>query len=276
MPDPRNPRRVPGPGSGEASSLAMPGWKEPAHLADPLEGRRGRLEKVDFASTVRPGAKAALHVYLPRGYDGGSARYPAAYVVDGDGAREKGLLPRTLDNVIPERVAPAVVVFLGRIDWSPGKPPEDQEEAAFEMLVKEIVPLVDGRFRTVAVPGARAVVGSSWNGITALRAAFDATGLFGAVGLQSLAMLDSDEAKLLPHLRPAAERPLRVYHDWTKYDAHATREAWDMRVTNARFDQTLRRLGHQPRGGEAPDGSGWASWRNRTDRLLETLFPARP
>jgi enterochelin esterase-like enzyme/outer membrane protein assembly factor BamB len=276
IPDPRNPRRVPGPGSGEASSLAMPGWKEPAHLAEAPEGRRGRLEKVDFASTVRPPARAALHVYLPSGYDEGNTRYPVAYVVDGDGAREKGLLPRTLDNVIPERVSPAVVVFLGRVDWSPGTPPEDQEEAAYEMLVREIVPLVDGRFRTRAEPGSRAVVGSSWSGITALRAAFDPGGLFGAVGLQSLAMLDSDEAKLLPHLRPAAQRPLRVYHDWTKYDAHATREAWDMRVTNARFDQTLRRLGHQPRGGEAPDGSGWASWRNRTDRLFETLFPARP
>ena len=58
MPDPRNPRRVPAvTGSSEASSLAMPGWREPDHLA---EGRRpkGRLEPLELSSTMRGGARA--------------------------------------------------------------------------------------------------------------------------------------------------------------------------------------------------------------------------
>ena len=28
-------------------------------------------------------------------------------------------------------------------------------------------------------------------------------------------------------------------------------------------------------GGEVHDSGGWSSWRNRTDRVLETLFPLR-
>jgi enterochelin esterase-like enzyme/outer membrane protein assembly factor BamB len=276
MPDPRNPRRVPGPGNSEWSSLAMPGWREPAHLVEAPEARRGRVEKVDFTSTLRPGAKAALHVYLPAGYDAASGRYPVAFVIDGDEARDKGLVPRALDNLIPERVAPTVVVFLGRFEWGEPKPrPEDTGRAGLELLLKEVVPLIDGRFRTTAEPASRAIVGAAWSGITALQAAFDAAGTFGALGLQSLAMLDSDEAELQPVLRTAAERPLRVYQDWCRYDAHATREAWNMRTTNARFNVVLRAKGYQPAGGEAPDGMGWASWRNRTDRLFEALFPAR-
>ena len=91
VPDPRNPRRVPGAGPNEeASSLAMPGWVEPAHLAEPPEGRRGRMETIEFASSLRPGAKATLHVYLPAGYERGDDRYPVAYVLDGDGARDAG------------------------------------------------------------------------------------------------------------------------------------------------------------------------------------------
>ena len=273
IPDPRNPRRVPG-ATTDASSVAMPGWREPGHLAEAPEARRGRVETLDFASTVRDGAKTVLHVYIPSGYDASAARYPVAYVLDGNAAREQGLVPRSLDHVMPEKVAPALVVFLSRFDWGAAKP-EDEGGAALELLVKEVVPVIDARFRTLAQPGARAIVGSAWPGQLALRAAFDKSGLFGALGLQSVAMLDTDETEIFPLIRSAAERPLRVYHDWGRYDAHATREHWDMRTTNARLNELLRKKGYQPAGGVAPDGTGWGSWRNRTDRLFEALFPPR-
>jgi hypothetical protein len=37
----------------------------------------------------------------------------------------------------------------------------------------------------------------------------------------------------------------------------------------------LRRQGIEVAGGEVHDGTGWPSWRNRTDRLFEALFPWR-
>ena len=89
-------------------------------------------------------------------------------------------------------------------------------------------------------------------------------------------MLDSDDELLRKQVKPAAEAPLRVYLDWGRYDHRATREAWDMRGANARFAAFLRERGYRPAGGEAPEGSGWASWRNRTDRVFEALFPALP
>jgi hypothetical protein len=41
------------------------------------------------------------------------------------------------------------------------------------------------------------------------------------------------------------------------------------------FARTLRDKGYSFTGGEVPDSGGWSSWRNRTDRVLETLFPVR-
>jgi enterochelin esterase-like enzyme/outer membrane protein assembly factor BamB len=282
MPDPRNPRRVPAlgpPGFGpadEASSLAMPGWSEPAHLAEAPEGRRGPMEKIEFSSLQRQGARSTLSVYVPSGYDAAGDRYPTVYVLDGDAAREQGLFARSLDNLMPEQVAPALVVFLGRMDWGARRPsPPEATAAAVELLVKEIVPLIDARFRTLAEPGARGVVGHAFGGITAVRAVFDGAGVFGALGLQSLLMLDTDEDDLNPRVRTAAERPLRVYHDWGLYGHRATREAADMRLTNRRFNGLLRAKGYAPAGGEAKDGFGWASWRNRTDRLFAALLPPR-
>ncbi len=67
-----------------------------------------------------------------------------------------------------------------------------------------------------------------------------------------------------------------MYLDWGRYDHHATREAWDMGGANARFAAFLRERGYKPAGGEAPEGAGWAGWRNRTDRVFETLFPPLP
>ena len=31
--------------------------------------------------------------------------------------------------------------------------------------------------------------------------------------------------------------------------------------------------GYTVAGGEVPDGTGWSSWKNRTDRVLQSLFP---
>jgi outer membrane protein assembly factor BamB len=275
VPDARNPRRVPGAAPGEeASSLTMPGWVEPAHLAEPPEGRRGRLERVEFASRLRQGARATLHVYLPAGYERGGGRYPAAYLLDGDGARTQGLVPQSLDNLMPERVTPAVVVFHGRIDWGSWSPsPPEEMRASLEVLTKEIVPWIDARYRTIAKPGARAVVGQSMDAVTAILAAFATPGLFGAIGIQSTFLLDVIESFLRPQVRTAVEWPLRVYHDWGLYGHASTREARDLRAANRRFNEYLRSKGYQPVGGEAKDADGWASWRNRTDQLLAALFP---
>jgi enterochelin esterase family protein len=274
VPDPRNPRRVPAGPKAEASSLAMPGWVEPAHLAEAPEGRRGRMETLDFASTLRPGAKASLHVYVPAGYDGGSGRHPVAYVLDGDGARVQGLVPRSLDNLMPDRVAPALVVFPGRMDWGATRPdPVEAMQAQVSILVKEIVPLIDSRYRTIAAPSARAVVGQAEDAVTAVVAAFGETAAFGALGVQAVFLLDVIEDVVRPMVRTATERPLRVYHDWGLYGLASTREARDLRAANRRFSELLRSKGHQPTGGEAKDGDGWASWRNRTDQLFTALFP---
>ena len=104
-------------------------------------------------------------------------------------------------------------------------------------------------------------------------AAFAEPGLFGALGVQSAFLLDVIENAVKPQIRTASERPLRVYHDWGLYGHASTREARDLRAANRRFNEFLRSKGYQPAGGEAKDGDGWASWRNRTDQLFTALFP---
>jgi outer membrane protein assembly factor BamB len=284
FPDPRNPWRVPGPRFGtvlgpmpnEQSSLAMPGWQGPDHLAEAEPAKRGRLEQHVVQSASRPGAKVALKVYVPAGYDQGQERLPLALDMDGDAALEMGLVARSLDNLIPTRVTPVIVAFVGRPAWGE-KPPSDEEgdEALADLIAKDVVGFLDGRYRTDAARERRAVIGTSVGAANGASVVFRRSAVFGALGMQSLVVLDTDGDILRKQVPTAAQAPLRVYLDWGKYDRRATREAWDMRTTNASFAAFLRERGYRPAGGEVPEGAGWAGWRNRTDRVFGALFPAR-
>ncbi len=277
--DPRNPRKVPllrntpkGPETTLVSSLAMPGWVEPTHLREAPPSRRGRLENLEVKNDA--GAKLPVFVYLPAGYDAGSERLPTAYVIDGDGAREAGRVPASLDNLIGDSVAPLVAVFIGDVDWGKTKPKaEEEERATVELVVRHVVPAVDARYRTRTEPSSRAVVGHGWGGFMAAYAAFHSPDVFELLAMQSLSMLSSSEDELKKEIRTADERPLRLYVDWGRYDFRGTREAWDMTDLNRKFSAFLRERGYRPAGGESNDGAGWPSWRNRTDRLFESLFP---
>jgi enterochelin esterase-like enzyme len=191
-------------------------------------------------------------------------------------ARAQGLWPATLDRLMAARVAPAIVVSVGRGDWGEDKPSREEEPAAaMKVLLEEAVPEIDRRYPTLAAPEGRAIIGHDWMGQQVFEAALREPPLFGAVGLQGLAILDTEEAAVKALVRTPAERPLRIYQDWGRYELHSSRENADMRVTNRRFNAFLRERGYRPAGGEAPDGGGWASYRNRTDKLFEALFPAR-
>ena len=257
----RTPRARAARGSGRGRPLrwrCRAGSSPPPSHVEPPEGRRGRMETVEFASTLRPGAKATLHVYLPAGHERADDRYPVAYVARRRRRRTQGLVPRSLDNLMPERVAPALVVFQGRMGLGErgSRPRRRSWTHPSRSLEKEIVPLIDARFRTIAEPGARAVVGQAIGAITAIAAAFDEPGLFGALGVQSAFLLDVIENAPQAQIRTSSERPLRVYHDWGLYGHASTREARDLRVANRRFNEYLRSKGYQPAGGEAKDGDG--------------------
>jgi enterochelin esterase-like enzyme/outer membrane protein assembly factor BamB len=281
LPDPRNPWRVPAPRrsedapASEQSSLAMPAWRAPEHLAQAAGSRRGRVEVQQVSSTSHPGARLPLHVYVPSGYDTSTDRWPVALVLDGDAAREDGLVARSLDHLIPDRVAPVLVAFVGRPDWGARPPSDEEHDAAFgELLVEDLIPFLDGRYRTDPRPEARAVVGAAFAGWLAAYTTFRHPRVFGGLGLQSVFLLDSEEDLLQRQVGRAAEHPLRLYLDWGRYDRRATREAWDIGMANQRFAAFLRTRGYRPAGGEVMDGPGWAGWRNRTDLLFEALFPA--
>ncbi len=288
--DPLNPREtsttVVGPDmemsrSGEEmamSWLAMPKWTAPAHLDEAPASSRGTLEARELDSETlknapaRPGApprdsKIGLEIYLPRGYADNEARYPVAFVHDGTTAVERGRIPNSLDNLMGKSVAPAIVVF---VNIAAQGPLYDQA------FVGEVVPFVDENFRTLATAKSRANIGTNFNGITALLTTLSHPDVFGAVGTQSLVLLTMFESMIHPMIEEIGDHPPTIYMDWGTYDIRNPHENWDTATGHRKLVEMLEARGVKVAGGEAHDGSGWSSWRNRTDRIFETLFPLPP
>jgi len=277
--DPRNPRQtissvygpdmaMADPGVTSAMSwMAMPAWQPPTHLAEPAAGAtRGRIVEQSFESELFEGPQS-IQVYLPAGYDEGDGRYPVAYFHGGFAAVPLGRVPGSLDNLIGGDVSPVIGVFINVA-------PEDAIPPQYaQVFAEELVPFVDANYRTVAAPEGRASVGQGWFSYPALYAAFAHPGVVGKVGVQSVFMLDFMRIPLEELISSASEQPLELYVDWGAFDLRNPQEAWDIRDTSRQFVEFLRGRGYAVAGGEAPDGTGWDSWRNRTDVLLKALFP---
>ena len=296
--DPRNPRKTTttqltkdmemnfGGDEMEMSWFGMPEWKAPSFLDEPPSSQRGKLETRELESKILkdsppPGApppaekpaesalvKHVIEVYLPHGYDKSTERYPVAYVFGGAAALKRGDWPRALDNLIGKRVRPMIAVFINReAPFFGGDPMMFQN-----MFTEELVPFIDTNYRTLAEPESRACVGSGSAANTALNTAFG-SGIVRKVATQSPFLMDSMHGMLLDKIQGADKQPMLIYMDWGKYDMRNPHENWDVGRGNRRFAEKLRGKGYTVAGGEANDGCGWSSWRNRTDDILETLYP---
>ena len=253
----------------DISTLAMPRWQTPAHLTTPAaSARRGRLERHELESASM-GRSHSFEVYLPTGYDEKEDRYPVIYVHGGALAVRLGQLPATLDNLIGNRLEPVIAVFIhigaGHIFMT--------RDRYGEMWAKELVPFIDRTYRTKASAEARANVGAGIFAHEAAHCAFRYPGLSSRLAIQSLLMVDYGRERLEPLIRTGEEHPLHVHVEWGTYDLRNPQEAWDLRDLTRSFADYLRERGYDVETYEAPEGTGWPAWKNRSHAVLESLFP---
>jgi enterochelin esterase-like enzyme len=119
-----------------------------------------------------------MFLYLPPDYDTNfRARYPVLYLQHGAGEDEgewihAGRAHYILDNLLAgKKIVPMIVVMNNGFATKPGSPPAGgpgsaNRFAAFEeMLVKDVIPEVDSKYRTIADRDHRALAGLSMGGM---------------------------------------------------------------------------------------------------------------
>jgi S-formylglutathione hydrolase FrmB len=135
-----------------------------------------------------------LWVYLPPGYDDDpDRRYPAVYVIQGYGGHLtmwrnrvpfRQPFPETADAVFARAQAPpALVVYVDAWTSYGGSQFVDSPGTGryHSYLCDEVVPWVDGRYRTLAEPAHRAIMGKSSGGFGAMITPMLRPDLFGAL-----------------------------------------------------------------------------------------------
>jgi len=117
-------------------------------------------------------AEVEFNVWLPPGYEGGTARYPVLYFLPGHGGNEYdgtgAVLPRVRAALKKGLLPPVICVFC-----NPGNGPFWASRVpgvlGETMFTTEFVPAIDREFRTLASRNGRAVIGFSMGGGGALR-----------------------------------------------------------------------------------------------------------
>lgn len=272
IPDPRNDVTTEGL-FGEVSWFAMPSWKAPEFVGESEASSQGSLEIYEWESLLRdePQTRKAT-IYLPAGYElDQERRYPSLYFFDGGDAIANGSIKNILDNLGGEQVEPVLGIFVhtdpelhGGELWEPSQ--------YVEMIATELVPAIDGKYRTISDPGSRAAVGSNNGGDAAFLAGFVHPELFGRVGSLWPVIFGPELAKIMPR---AERQPLVIYHTWGTYHIRSPHEAWDQVVDNRAFFDKLRASGYRPAGGEVPEGVAWPFFDRYAGEMLMALFPVR-
>lgn len=276
--DPRNPHKiVASMYVGEISEIYMPRCARPKHFFEPTTATRGRLDTLTFTSEKIPvgrrtwGGERQIQVYLPPDYDATAKRYPVIYVNDGENAVEIGKMKNTLDNLIGKTVQPVIAVFIQSI--SAYEFARLERELYAKMIAEKLAPFIDEKYRTIATPEARAILGGDEGGYSALYTGFRHPNVFGKIAGQSVCPIAEGGPELVELAQKSPVLPLRLYLDWGTYDYRYASYEYDARRFSQSFVKMLRGKNYQVAGGEVNEGSDYASWRRRTDRILEAFFP---
>jgi predicted alpha/beta superfamily hydrolase len=258
-----------------------------------LENRRiairpGRVEHAGPFPSKILGNTREVTVYLPAGYDErDDRRYPVLYMQDGqnlfDAQRayvpgQHWRLQEAADAAIGERTAAPMIIVgvdhagVGRMDeYTPTRDPKHKgggkADTYARMLLEELKPMIDARYRTV--PEDTAVGGSSLGGLVSIYLALKHPDVFRGAIVMSPSVWWSGRS-ILNEVDAATARP-RVWLDVggreganTLADARALRD----RLTAKGWSGANLKYYEDRRGDHSE-----RAWARRVRTALEFLFP---
>jgi enterochelin esterase-like enzyme len=242
-----------------------------------------------FSKTV--GAWRRAFVYTPPGYDTNlKARYPVLYLQHGGGEDETGWPKQgradiILDNLIAEKKAvPMIIVMDKGYAMKPGEAPPQPPTAGRrfvlsrtfeEVVINDLIPAVDGHFRTLTDRNHRAMAGLSMGGMQTFQVTLNNLDKFAWIGGFSGSgglMGGPFDAKTAYNgvLADAAAFNKRVKLVWIGI---GTKEPERMYQSVHSFHEALTRAGIQHVYWESPGTSHeWLTWRRDLHEFASRLF----
>ena len=205
--------------------------ERPLIAAEPVQPCKstvtGTLEIIPFESKVY-GDTRRLRVWLPSGYSAQASakRYSVLYLFDGQFLFDRCTsapfpdewhVDETLTDLIARRAVQPLIV-IGIDNPGPGRREDeysrygavaDAPQKLSTFMTREVLPLIDGRYRTIADRTHRGVGGSSLGSLAALSLLLDQPDTFG-LGLLESTSLQSGNGRTLQETSTIVQGPLRI------------------------------------------------------------------
>lgn len=245
-----------------------------------------------------------MQVYTPPGYEQGSARYPVLYLISGGGDDDTawptiGRAGFILDNLLAAgKIKPMIVVMPNSNLTLPGVPAvplgaaargldaaglaarmatiSKLHDAFGEELLKDVLPLVEQRYRVLNDAQHRAIAGMAMGGAEALRIAPSHLDMFAYIGVFSEGLKQGPGAAVAPDFeqRNAAffsnaartNEQLKVFWISVGKNDEAIQDGAKM------LSDVLNKRGIRHEFHETAGGHTWINWRHNLVEFSQLLF----
>jgi len=249
-----------------------------AAFMDSADVPHGAVSVVHYKSSALSRDRR-MHVYTPPGYETGSGQYPVFYLLHGAGDCDDswtsvGRANYILDNLIAAGKAKPMIVVMPAGHTGPfsfGGRTTSLGNARFEDdFLKDVVPLVEKRYRVLAGRENRALAGLSMGGGQTLSLATMRPNDFGYVGVFSSGLFvpktDEWETKNKAALADAAARAgLKLF--W-----FATGKEDFLLKRTQETVELFKKHGFQPLYKETTGGHTWINWQLYLNEFAPLLF----
>ncbi|MEI6861284.1 MAG: alpha/beta hydrolase-fold protein [Verrucomicrobiota bacterium] len=280
--DPANPNVKIGFGGFPPANLVEIPGPETA-FQDTRDVPHGTVRLETYHAKALGGAARTLWIYTPPGYDGNAERYPVFYLLHGSGNTDSswfltGRENTILDNLIADGKAKPMILVnpLGYERTGIGTGPDQNLNASggtgfwFEKeFLQDIIPYVDGKFRTVADADHRALGGLSMGGGHTIQIGFPNLDTFHSLVIMSMGAQNADRTYPTFFADPAATNK-KLKFLWVGVGSDDTLVGANARALEATL--TARGINHAPFWILPGARHEWVVWRYALRDVAPQLF----
>ena len=249
----------------------------PGDFSETRDVPHGTVSLVRYVAKTLGGARREMYVYTPPGYDRGSGRFPVLYLIHGGGdtALSWSTVGRAnfiLDNLLAEK-KPLPMIVVMPSGWTPSggqvMTADATKDPFNDELLKDVIPFVEGNYRTMATGDARALSGLSMGGIQTLNIGLHNLGTFRYIAVMSSGWTTEQdreffykaEADKIPKFNSALKL---FWWGWGETDI--------ARANGLAVIDRFKSQGVRIETRETPGGHTWENWRLYLYEVAPKLF----
>ena len=242
----------------------------------------GQVREHIYYSEVNKAMRRCF-VYTPPGYDKNiKKRYPVLYLQHGGGENETGWSSQgranlIMDNLIAEGKAKSFIIVMDNGTWTMSGPrrseggtwpPKGWADGFMNTLLKDIIPMIDASYRTLANQKNRAMAGLSMGGMQTRVITLANPDVFSQVGMFSGGSISPDDVNKAPGFR---EKVKLLFVSYGSYELDNPRT--NMNGGPKENTDKLKEMGMNTHFYVSPKTAHeWQSWRRSLYQFAQLLF----